>query len=99
MISTLSTRHAGHLLEEAKRVSPLAYKFQYVIEKPTEYDHHPDFFRQNDFKPGYDTFNNKERAEEMLYFMREDARLLEKLVKRYRTKVCFPTVTTAATTF
>jgi hypothetical protein len=73
-------------LDHARKVSPLARKFRYDVDKPAEYDHHPDFYRLNDFKMGFDTFNNKERADEMLFFMKEDARLLEKLLKKYKAK-------------
>lgn len=68
-----------------RNVSPLAQKIRYDLENIVkhQYVHHPVYFRDNDFKPGAFIYDNKERADEMLYFMKESARLLDNIIRKW----------------
>ncbi|KAK9905976.1 hypothetical protein WJX75_009970 [Coccomyxa subellipsoidea] len=69
-------------------LSPLARKFRYDIEtlRHHEYMHHPTYFRDADFKPGALLYANKERADEMMYFTKESARLLDNILQKWDAK-------------
>ena len=70
-------------------LTPLARKFRYDIETLPhhEYMHHPTYFRDADFKPGALLYANKERADEMMYFTKESARLLDNILQKWDAKV------------
>ena len=73
----------------SRTISPLARKFRYDIENlfHHEYVHHPTYFRDADFKPGAILYANKERADEMLYFTKESARLLDNILLKWKAEV------------
>ncbi len=74
-----------------RNVSPLAQKIRYDIENLFlhQYVHHPVYFRETDFKPGSFIYNNKERADEMLYFVKESAKLLDNILLKWKAEVHF----------
>ena len=71
-------------------VSPLASKIRYDIENlfHHQYVHHPVYFRDTNLKPGGSLYADKERADEMLYFMKESARLLDNILQKWNAEVC-----------
>lgn len=72
-----------------RNVSPLAQRIRYDIENlfRHQYVHHPVYFRETDFKPGSFIYNNKERADEMLYFVKESGRLLDNILLKWKAEV------------
>ncbi|CAL8472274.1 g11816 [Coccomyxa elongata] len=71
-----------------RNVSPLAQRIRYDIENlfRHQYVHHPVYFRETDFKPGSFIYNNKERADEMLYFVKESGRLLDNILLKWKAE-------------
>ncbi|EIE23415.1 hypothetical protein COCSUDRAFT_62950 [Coccomyxa subellipsoidea C-169] len=69
-------------------VSPLASKIRYDIENlfHHQYVHHPVYFRDTNLKPGGSLYADKERADEMLYFTKESARLLDNILRKWNAE-------------
>lgn len=84
-----------------RNVSPLAQKIRYDIENlfRHQYVHHPVYFRETDFKPGSFIYNNKERADEMLYFVKESGRLLDNILLKWKAEVHFSLLSTLFRSF